>query len=336
MTPKTEPFVRTSPKRPCPVCGRTEGCKVGAEFCLCARVHDGAVRRCGDAWSMHKIGGATPVVKQTQKPPDQRWEVEAKRYAAALTGELRAKAAEMLGLPANGFNDLPLLGHGKDESGKPFVTFPEVDGAGRVVGLCRRYRDRKLQMPGGGRGLTVPSWFHPAKVTEVFVVEGPTDSAAMWAAGLVAVGRPSNTGGVAYLVELLRRCPPDCRVVVVGENDRKADGLWPGLDGAAAVAEGLAAGLARRPGSVAFPVGWALCPDGEKDVRAWLTARVKPHSKFEEWVGAGKVLRDGLLAGLTYAEAETRTVRRLSAENRELRARLERVEGMMRELAGKS
>ncbi len=332
---KGEPFVRTSPNRPCPVCGKPGWCKVGKEFCLCARVPDGAVRKCGEAGYLHKIGGAEPVVKQTPKPPDTRWDEEAKRYAAAMSGELRAKAAEMLGLPASGFDALPLLGHGKDESGKPFVTFPEVDGAGRVVGLCRRYRDRKLQMPGGGRGLTVPSWFHPAKVTEVFVVEGPTDSAAMWAAGLVAVGRPSNNGGVAYLVELFRRLPPACRVVVVGENDRKADGLWPGLDGAAAVAEGLAAGLARRPGAVAFPVGWTLCPDGEKDVRAWLTARVKPHSQSEEWAGAGKVLRDGLLAGQTFAEADSRAVRRLTAENRELRARLERVEAVMRKLAEK-
>jgi hypothetical protein len=99
----------------------------------------------------------------------------------------------------------------------------------------------------------------------VFVVEGPTDALAMTHAGLACVGRPSNVGGVALLIDLLRDLQPDREVVVVGEFDPKGDGRWPGRDGAVAVASGLRDALPGRQVRAVLP------PERTKDARAWLT-----------------------------------------------------------------
>jgi hypothetical protein len=60
----------------------------------------------------------------------------------------------------------------------------------------------------------------------VFVVEGESDFCALAWQGHAVIGRPGNKGGIVEVVKLLRADPRD--VVVMGENDRKADGDWPG------------------------------------------------------------------------------------------------------------
>jgi len=52
--------------------------------------------------------------------------------------------------------------------------------------------------------------------------------------------------------------------MVMGENDAKPDGRWPGKTGAVKVAEELSWHLGRL-------VHWAL-PDKAKDLRAWVVA----------------------------------------------------------------
>jgi len=125
----------------------------------------------------------------------------------------------------------------------------------------------------------------------VLLVEGSSDALAATAAGLAAVGRPSDRGGVADLAALLRELPPARPLVVVGENDEKPDGTWPGRDGAEAVAAGLAHRLRR-------PVAWAMTPGGAKDVRDWLTDLARADSAW----GARGV---ELVALLTAAATDT-------------------------------
>ena len=78
---------------------------------------------------------------------------------------------------------------------------------------------------------------------------------------MAAVGRPSCTGGVELLAELLNGVDHD--IIVVGENDAKPDGRWPGRNGAKEVAQKLADLLDRK-------VQWTLPPGGFKDVRDYL------------------------------------------------------------------
>ena len=110
-------------------------------------------------------------------------------------------------------------------------TFPECAADGRVVGIATRAPnpggpDTKKMILGGRRGLTIPDGWGD-RPGAVLLVEGPSDTLALTAAGLPAVGRPSNTGGVAHLAVLLRGLPHDRAVLVVGENDRKETGEWP-------------------------------------------------------------------------------------------------------------
>jgi hypothetical protein len=213
------------------------------------------------------------------------WPATAARYAEGFTPKARAKLARVLELPAEVLDSLPLLGANREDSRGPCWTFPECDGGGGVVGILRRYPDGvKKAAPGGRRGLTlVDGWRE--RQGPVLLPEGPSDTLALIAAGLPAVGRPSNTGGVEHLAALLKDLPADREIVVVGENDRKPDGTWPGRDGA----ERTAAALARRLGRA---VRVALPPDGAKDVRAWLVARVATGAS---WADAGRELVAGLV-----------------------------------------
>lgn len=324
------PFRRSNRQRPCPVCGKHDWCLVGEAACLCARVESGD-RRGGAGW-LHRFHERKerPAVTPTRPPATTDWQKVAEGLSRAVRPDYRVFLARHLGLPDHGLDCYPLLGFGGDGSDR-FFSFPEVNGRGEVVGVCRRFKSgKKVQMAGGGRGLSVPKAFDPRGCRVVFVVEGPTDVAAMWCAGLAAVGRPSNTGGVNDLAVLLEGCPDDCRIVVVGENDEKENRDWPGLTGAASVAGQVATILCRRPGSQRFPVTWALCPDGVKDVREWLTTR------DGGWAERGQRLADRLLAAAVPAESPESVIRRLAAENMELRRRMEAVEAAMKALAEKT
>ena len=139
---------------------------------------------------------------------------------------------------------------------------------------------------GGKRGLTLPAGWCD-RPGPAFVVEGPTDAAALAAAGLCAVGRPSKDGGGKLLGELFTGWPKDRDIVIVGENDPPApDGRLDGRDAAVRLAQKLALGLGR-------PIRWTLPPAGAKDVRGWLT---HPDRGSTSWPDRGTELSAKLLA----------------------------------------
>jgi len=146
-----------------------------------------------------------------------------------------------------------------------FWTIPERDADGRVIGVSTRYENgSKKRVSGSKAGLTYAQDWDSGS-GPIFLVEGASDTAALMTIGLNVVGRPSNCGGTALLIDLLFEMPIDREIVVVGERDEKPDGKWPGKTGAISTATKLAEGLER-------PIGWALPPDNAKDSRAWLKA----------------------------------------------------------------
>ena len=118
--------------------------------------------------------------------------------------------------------------------------------------------------------------------------------------------------------------------MVVGENDRKRNGDWPGLHGAVSVAEKLAHALVRFPATEREPVRWALTPDGVKDVRAYLIGR--PGG----WRDRGRELAEKLSTNAVVAESQEKVLRKVVSENLELRRRMAAVEAMMAELLKKN
>lgn len=193
--------------------------------------------------------------------PARDFQAIAERYAGLWKPKPRESLARSLGLPVAALDALPMLGFDPDRC---VALFPECDANGRVIGIATRAgKGAKKMLNGSRRGLTLPTGWRE-RPGPVIVVEGPTDTLAATAAGLACIGRPSNSGGVELLSELFRGWPADRDIIILGENDTKADGAWPGRDGAVAVARGLAAKLGR-------PVAWALPPCGYKDARETLT-----------------------------------------------------------------
>jgi hypothetical protein len=151
-----------------------------------------------------------------------------------------------------------------------------------VIGVATRLDSgRKGYVAGGNRGLIYSDDWQNGN-GPILLVEGGSDAAALLSLCLAVVGRPSNTGGVELLAELLRDVPGERELIVVGENDRKVhDELkpaardrhksdcewcstcWPGKFGAIRTAEKLSQLLCRN-------VGWCLAPDDTKDAREWL------------------------------------------------------------------
>jgi AAA domain len=224
--------------------------------------------------------------------PGVDWRAKAESLARDFTSPHAEKLAEILGMPVTVFSVLPLLGHcdsgpHKADDGKslgPCWTFPEEDGAGNIIGLtCRYVGGEKKALLGGKRGLTVPTG-RRERAGPILLPEGPSDTLALSAHGISAIGRPSNTGGLEHLVKILQDVPPERRIIVLGDFDPKLAGDWPGRDGAKQVAGELSLRLGR-------PVSWAMTPEGAKDTREWCRARKLPtegEGISDDWCNAGE------------------------------------------------
>ena len=163
------------------------------------------------------------------------------------------KALEVGWAGATGLRQLGAGGSWKSEPSGAY-TIPERDEAGNIIGIALRTPNGEKgagsKKKGSKRGLTYSLELLASSEEIVLVVEGMSDVAAGISAGFEVVGRPSNTGGADHLKGLLK----NREIIVLGENDQKESGAWPGRDGAVAVAQKLA-DLLQRSVPVGFPPG---------------------------------------------------------------------------------
>jgi hypothetical protein len=261
---------------------------------------------------LYPVGGAAPVegrsraqppARHPKSPPRVRGRHLPNRFVLGFTRGRAADLASAIRLPLWAVEGFPGVGYRPDANGSDHLspnpgawTFAERDGAEQVVGFHLRYCDGrgKKHLTGTHRGLFIP----PAWRTipgPLFLVEGASDTLALSAAGLAAIGRPANTGGVGELTQLLAGCPSDRAIVVVGENDRRPRtdpestcGLWPGRTGAYEVATQLAASLDRS-------VLWSVVPTSHKDSRDWLVTQARGDEAHGRWTQLGVELCQSLL-----------------------------------------
>jgi len=193
------------------------------------------------------------------QPANPTWAKRATKYAKARTKDRLSALAKSLGVrePA-----LIALGVGWSKKWQAY-TFPERNFRGEVIGIAtRKLNGKKKFILGGKRGLYLPEGWEKHD-GPVFLVEGASDTAVMVDNGISVIGRPSNTGGVSHLKELLKQERRE--IIVVGENDKKPDGSHPGLEGAQKVATKLATSLARS-------ISLVIPSQGQKDIRSWFTS----------------------------------------------------------------
>jgi RecA-family ATPase len=248
------------------------------------RADDGRHLRNGH--THHRRIDPKPVIKPKPKPhakpnakPNgpQTWREQVKKFFHdANNKDGRGSIAKNLGLPVEAFDgDMPIPGLGYTEYGTKdgdgawvgAVTYPMVDGQLEPCAIQKRLDEeiaetRKYTMPGGKLGL-IPGREFVTRAGPLLIPEGGSDVAALAICGLAAIGRPSNVTGAELLAEILADFPADRQIVVVGENDQKYGGKWPGKEGVDTVAPKLAA-LHDRPILTAYP------PAEHKDCRDWV------------------------------------------------------------------
>lgn len=274
--------------RPCPRCGGRDRFSPLIDVAergavLCRHCHNGeTVPRCGDGiatlrwwlgvdasealqWLSGWLGvlpgyrswqvapSVQPVVNHSMPEVDGRFAVMAEVMRRNLKPGWLARAADMLGLPAEA---LARLGVGWSPV-HGATSWPMRDDAGDVIGIrlrCPRTA-RKWAVVGSRAGLIYSvDLLSIERPGRVLVCEGPTDTAALLSVGVDAVGVPSAGGGRDLLSALFKRLRP-LDVVIV------ADGDGPGLLGAERTAEALAS---------VVPVRVISPPEGVKDARAWV------------------------------------------------------------------
>ena len=220
---------RVSRSTPCPICGRPDWCLTtgdsdNPDAVICSRVESRKrVGTKGAGW-LHKLRDDP----QWRAPRVRSVEIDQPATVidfAAIAGECfralgplrRGVLAEELGVTAQ---SLERLGVGWSERHRSFSFPMRSDDRGDICYGVRGVRLRnprgyKWAMPGSRQGLFLP-FLLPSDL--LVVCEGATDCAAMLDLSFEAVGRPSCTGGVAFL-EGLCRSGDWSEVVIMADAD---------------------------------------------------------------------------------------------------------------------
>ncbi len=257
---------RVSRRFPCPICQKFDWCTyTGAEdspgVACCMRTESDRPMQNG-GW-LHKLQDADPLRRprrRTRTVPTKRDERPIRDFGAfarqchlATLPPALGQLADTLGVTRQSLARL-CVGLSPQHGA---WTFPMSNPAGQVVGVRLRLPSgRKLSVKGGREALFLPDGLQPGG--RLLVCEGPSDCAACLDWGLSTIGRPSCSGGIAHIVELVKRLQP-ADVVILADADP------PGQRGAERLAGVL---VAYVPGGVRV-----ITPPREaKDARAWLRA----------------------------------------------------------------
>jgi hypothetical protein len=224
------------------------------------RVADGALRRTSNDGFLHRLTGSRPTERRlptrvvaSTSPTREGIHLLHREFMLSLNPRRLDRLADTLGLSRTSLTRLSVGW----SYGYTAFTFPMYEAGGHVVGFRLRLNNgRKLSVAGGREGLFIPKDL-PTRPARLFITEGPSDCAALVDLGLDAVGRPSCTGGVRLVADLVTMRQPSAVVVV-------ADADEPGQRGAEALACILA--LSCPDVRVVTP------PAGVKDARAWKLA----------------------------------------------------------------
>jgi len=248
-------WIRVTRHRPCAICGKFDWCGVSAdgEVACCMRVKSDRPTRNG-GW-LHRTAAVPPPPRPPHHvyvpapEPERNWHTLLERWARHTSPAQRGWLAQILGVSAASLQRL-----GAVLSDRPGVwAFPMFDPARQVIGIRLRAEDgKKWAVAGSHNGLFWPDDL--AGNGPLLVCEGPTDTAALLDLGYDAIGRPSCTGAVEMVIEVVRTSRRRDVVVV-------ADADAPGIDGADRLAQALTE-AGRRP-KVIRPL---QC----KDARAWV------------------------------------------------------------------
>lgn len=276
MIPTRSKILRVSRAHPCPICDKPDWCTYTEDgrLAFCMRVESD--RTAGNGAYIHVLRADTPALPRRpislpRRQPDAPTVPLRVNLGALCEREqddvvdafmLDPALMEMFSIDA--WDAAKACGAFWSRS-QEALAVPMRDASGAVVGV--RYRDlvtgRKWSALGGQDGLFLPGNLKP-EGGEVWVAEGLTDTIALNALGIPAVGRSSCNTGAPLLAALCQRLHVTKLTIVAdsdGNKDARGHLFQPGLDGARHLAERL--GVQWR---IVFP------PRNTKDVRGYLLA----------------------------------------------------------------
>jgi 5S rRNA maturation endonuclease (ribonuclease M5) len=259
----TNRMMRVTASSPCPVCRKRDWCLRSRDgnAAICARVESQRpIQRRGRdrAGFLHILPAEARVAWQASSQVENAapapavnidWPKLAATFTSALmTGRLTILATS-LGVS---IESLLRLNAGWATWHRAY-SFPMRSADGSVVGIrLRKPTGFKFCVRGSRSALFIPEGL--VTTSPLCITEGPTDCAALLDMGLVAVGRPSSSGGISLLRQLVRRLFP--REVII-----LADGDEPGQTGAKALANELS--------ELMVELRITTPPAGIKDARDW-------------------------------------------------------------------
>lgn len=187
--------------------------------------------------------------------------------------------ATHLGLQVQVVYAMP-IGWQDDASSGGYWLFPETDGVGHRVGSTCRFRDgRTTVLPGGRRGLSEPDGWDFEDLPLLLPV-GVSDTLALTAMDLPALGRPGDCEGLDDLAQRLLPIPP-VRSLILFPKEAGQGGTPSGSIAAQRAAAELSARLDRS-------VAWAVPPDGALGLRAWVVSRRARDAGQTAWADLGR------------------------------------------------
>lgn len=293
--PTSTGSIRTTKKAPCPIC-QGANCLImpSKNAVVCLRVSEGCAKRSDGTeivaknglGFVHRLDGKkltkqfAKLAKANQNRHLSPAEIKAilKRHKSDMSSHRLANAAKSLGVSEKSLR-IYGIGYDVDTGCWSFPMYHWERGKGKVLcGLRLRSPDgkRKLCVYGSQNGLFIPEDYDPREIPAdmandphpymILTPEGPTDCCAAYDCHYVAIGRPSNRGGIDDVVNLLRDTPPQETVVVADRDDthylRDGTPYWPGIEGALLLLRGLVDVHGKR--RFCFP------PEHAKDLRAWI------------------------------------------------------------------
>lgn len=211
----------------CPICGHDSWCVYNREVVLCMRVESERpkVLKSGETGYLHDSGFTSRQVRHLSRP------VTTINAAALILGwqkqtthEWLEVAARELGVSCASLERLRAC-HAPEYAA---MAFPMYNGVGAIVGVRLRSRDgSKFAVTGSHQGIFLPQMM---QFSTVYILEGPTDTAAALTLGCFAIGRPSCSGGMTEIVQAVSRYGL-MRAVIIADNDE------PGIRGAKNLSE---------------------------------------------------------------------------------------------------
>ena len=291
------PITNVNKNYPCQICGKPDWCGTfanedGELIALCKRVFEGSYEAAPGGGYKHNLSEGD---REVIHPPHVVHEPEvvidalklAKQYRAyEMSGTQEDEHAKELGVSPFSLYCLR-MGYSTEHEA---YTFPMRDAYGKFVGIrLRKVNGYKWTIKGSKQGIFLPSDLLPEKC--LFVVEGPTDTAAIHTLGCNVSGLPNCNGGFQMIVDLMKRFKIK-HMVAIADNDEpkeKHDGskFYPGQEGMSKLAD-----LVIKNGFSAR----VIKPKGVKDSRDWLKAGVTgdviktmarnaiPHTKGQSYV----------------------------------------------------